>query len=256
MQIALILLCNAMFNILLFTLQVSNQTSVTPLYYRPRPQYPDTSETSPVVGVVETREEDTSLKPVSFDISFLLSDNWSNLNPGETVTPSTTADYDDLTDIINDSATRPVPDAVSVIGTYWTLSPTCTGSLSEPVDPSVSPSFTGSPCTSPTGSLSQSPGSLSFVSTTSIGHSSESSGTQSFASLEVPGPSEYLDSQSSVSQTSSDVSIKKKRRINYSLEQLKILENVFEETPYPETERIEELGQDFNISDGKIRVSL
>jgi hypothetical protein len=40
------------------------------------------------------------------------------------------------------------------------------------------------------------------------------------------------------------------------MEQLKILENVFEETPYPETERIEELGQDFNISDRKIRVSL
>jgi hypothetical protein len=219
---------------------VSNQESVTSLYSRERPLYQYAGESSSVVGVLATREEDPSLKPFSFDISFLLSDSCSNLAPGETATPFTTTYYDDLTDIISDNITCPVPDVAIVTGTYLTHSPTSTGSLSEPVDPSVSLSFTGSPCTSPTGSSSESLQSLSSASPQSTGSSSE-----------------YLESQSFVSPKSSDVPrpSKKQRRINYSLEQLKILENVFEGTPYPETERIEKLGQDFNISDGKIRVS-
>jgi hypothetical protein len=49
--------------------------------------------------VVATKEEEASFKPFSFDISFLLSESWSNLTPGETTTPSTTADYDNLLEL-------------------------------------------------------------------------------------------------------------------------------------------------------------
>lgn len=56
------------------------------------------------------------------------------------------------------------------------------------------------------------------------------------------------------SPLSSDSSVKKKVRTNYSPSQVQALEKIFHENPYPEPETMEKLASDLNIPEAKIKV--
>ncbi|CAG2194840.1 unnamed protein product [Mytilus edulis] len=56
------------------------------------------------------------------------------------------------------------------------------------------------------------------------------------------------------SPLSSDSSVKKKVRTNYSPSQVQALEKIFHENPYPEPETMEMLASDLNIPEAKIKV--
>jgi hypothetical protein len=61
-------------------------------------------------------------------------------------------------------------------------------------------------------------------------------------------------SQSSVSPTSTDDSIKKSGRTNYSPTHVRILDEVYQDTPYPDPEKVEELAQQLDIPETRIKV--
>jgi hypothetical protein len=75
-----------------------------------------------------------------------------------------------------------------------------------------------------------------------------------YTTLMYASPRESQESASFVSPASTDVPSRKQKRINYSVEQVQILENVLQEMTYPNADKIEQLSQDFNFPEAKIRV--
>ncbi|XP_064609586.1 homeobox protein Hox-D5-like [Liolophura sinensis] len=140
------------------------------------------------------------------------------------------------------------------------LEPTCVEPLVSPLD---AHSETGSHSSSTSGSPYMSSVEPSRSSHSSSGYGSSSGSTTSSPypspSLSDPAPLTQLEAESSVvltaKPTEDDSSVKpKKARTSYSAEQIRTLENAFEENAYPDYDKLEELAKTLGVTERKVKV--
>ena len=68
-------------------------------------------------------------------------------------------------------------------------------------------------------------------------------------------PAPASEKRPEAESTDSQFVIKKKTRTSYSMKQIRALERIFLDTPYPDTEKIETISVELDISEQKLRVS-